>query len=36
MENRLAAAPIEGEEPRPASQVVADVLHVKCKNNTFL
>lgn len=36
MENRLAAAPIEGEEPRPATQVVADVLHEKCKNNTFL
>jgi hypothetical protein len=36
MENRLVAAPIEGEEPRPATQVVADVLHEKCKNNTFL
>jgi uncharacterized Fe-S cluster-containing radical SAM superfamily protein len=36
MENRLAAAPIEGEEPRHASQVVANVLHEKCKNNTFL
>jgi hypothetical protein len=33
---RLPAAPIEGEEPRLASQVVADVLHEKCKNNTFL
>jgi hypothetical protein len=36
MENRLAAAPIEGEEPRPATQVVVDVLHEKCKNNSFL
>jgi hypothetical protein len=27
MENQLAASPIEGEEPRPASQFVADVLH---------
>jgi hypothetical protein len=35
MENQLAVAPIEGEEPRPASQVVADILHEKCKNNTF-
>jgi hypothetical protein len=31
MENQLVAAPIEGEEPRPACQVVADVLHEKCK-----
>jgi hypothetical protein len=36
MENRLAVAPIEGEEPRPASQVVADAIHEMCKNNTFL
>jgi hypothetical protein len=36
MENRLAAVPIEGEEPRPATQVVADVLNEKCKNNTLL
>ena len=36
MENQLAASPIEGEEPRSASQVVADVLHEKCKSSTFL
>jgi hypothetical protein len=36
MENRLGAAQIECKEPRPATQVVADVLHEKCKNNTFL
>ena len=36
MEQQLAAPPEEGEEPKSATQVVADVLGDNIKKNMFL
>jgi len=36
MEHQLAAPPEEGEEPKSATEVVADVLDDSTKKNMFL